>query len=879
MFKLKNVKLKPKLVGLFLLVGLVPLAVVGFWAATISTDALMHEAENELVAVRNIKHNEVADFLHERKQNMTSLVQTVEVLEEAAFEKLESVHENQRNAVERYFAGGNVSPSDVVAGGNVDRAMNRIVGERSGLGQSGESYLMERRDGRYYFRSDMETMGDGAYVFGYDATDIAPEYLQRAMNGESGAEVFTDSAGNLVMSVFTPVNVPGMNWAMVTKLDLEEAISRSLAGQEKDYFGAYIEEFGFYDLFLVHPQGRIFYTVAQEDDYLTNILDGEYADSSLNTAVETALNEQEFAFGDFAPYEPSGGKPAAFIAEPLVHNGTTELVVALQLSIDRINGMMTTRAGMGETGETYLVGPNKLMRSDSYLDAETHSVQASFANPETGRVDTEATRQALAGQEGVATMTDYLGHQVLAAYQPLDAFGTDWAMVAQKDIAEVQGPVNELIRSMLIVAGIAAVLVALLAFFVAMSMARPMIKGVAFAEEVAQGKLNAEIDVDQKDEVGQLADALRDMAQRLRSVVGDISAASNNVSSGSQELSSSSQEMSQGATEQAANAEEVSSSMEQMDSNIQQNADNATETEKIAQKSAEDADEGGKAVRETVNAMNEIAEKISIIEEIARNTNLLALNAAIEAARAGEHGKGFAVVASEVRKLAERSQKASNEISELATNSVDVAEKAGKLLDSLVPDIKKTAELVQEINASSGEQRSGSEQISKAVTQLDQVIQQNASQAEELSSTAEELSSQAEQLDASIGFFQVDGGDVKQLAGPQAQKGNGKPGSHPGSQQGAAAHAQGGTAQTAQGGTRQQSQADQHVAAQQSARQQGTAQQGSAQHGTARPGRSETGITLPGQEEGQQESSGARSGAQAPAQDQDDYGDEAFEEY
>jgi methyl-accepting chemotaxis protein len=877
MFKLKNVKLKPKLVGLFLLVGLVPLAVVGFWAATISTEALTQEAQNQLVAVRNVKHNEVTDFFGERKHNMTSLVQTVEVRQKAAFEKLEAVHDNQRNAVESYFANRNVAPGDVVEGSPVHRAMNRIVGERSGLGESGESYLMERRNGRYYFRSDMETMGDGDFVFGYDATDIAPEYLQRAMNGESGSEVFTDSSGKLVMSVFTPVNVPDMNWAMVTKLDLEEAISRSLVGQEKDYFGAYIEQFDFYDLFLVHPQGRIFYTVAQEDDYRTNILNGEYADSSLNTAVEGAINDQAFAFGDFAPYEPSGGKPAAFIAEPLVHNGRTELVVALQLSIDRINGMMTTRAGMGNTGETYLVGPNKLMRSDSSQDPENYSVTASFANPETGSVDTPATREALAGRAGVATMTDYLGHEVVAAYQPVEAFDKTWAMVAQKDIAEVRAPVNELVRSMLIVAGVAAVLVALLAFFVAMSMAKPMIKGVAFAEEVAQGKLNAEIDVDQKDEVGQLADALRDMAQRLRSVVGDISAASNNVSSGSQELSSSSQEMSQGATEQAANAEEVSSSMEQMDSNIQQNADNATETEKIAQKSAEDADEGGKAVRETVNAMNEIAEKISIIEEIARNTNLLALNAAIEAARAGEHGKGFAVVASEVRKLAERSQKASNEISELATNSVQVAEKAGKLLDSLVPDIKKTAELVQEINASSGEQRSGSEQISKAITQLDQVIQQNASQAEELSSTAEELSSQAEQLDASIGFFQVDGGEVKQLAGPQAHKGNGKPSS----QQGAGARAQGGAAQTVQGGTRQQSQADQRVTAQHGAAQPGTAQaqQGSAQQGTARPGRSETGITLPGQNEGQQESSGARSAAQAPAQDQDDYGDEAFEEY
>ena len=196
--------------------------------------------------------------------------------------------------------------------------------------------------------------------------------------------------------------------------------------------------------------------------------------------------------------------------------------------------------------------------------------------------------------------------------------------------------------------------------------------------------------------------------------------------------------------------------MEQMTSNIRQNADNAMQTEKIAVKSADGARQGGKAVEETVHAMKEIANKISIIEEIARQTNLLALNAAIEAARAGEHGKGFAVVASEVRKLAERSQKAAAEISQLSASSVEVAERAGALLGQMVPDIQKTAELVQEINAASREQDLGAGQINKAIQQLDQVIQQNASASEEMSSTAEELSSQAEQLQSTIAFFRVD---------------------------------------------------------------------------------------------------------------------------
>ncbi|HDH05490.1 MAG TPA: HAMP domain-containing protein [Nitrospirae bacterium] len=291
----------------------------------------------------------------------------------------------------------------------------------------------------------------------------------------------------------------------------------------------------------------------------------------------------------------------------------------------------------------------------------------------------------------------------------------------------------------------------------------PLSEGVGFAKAIAEGDLSADIDINRKDEVGILTNALKEMASKLRNIVGDIKSAADNVSSGSQELSSTSEQMSQGATEQAASAEEASSSMEQMAANIRQNSDNAQQTDKIAGKSAADAREGGEAVSEAVTAMKEIAGKISIIEEIARQTNLLALNAAIEAARAGEHGKGFAVVAAEVRKLAERSQAAAAEISDLSSSSVEVAEKAGEMLKKLVPDIQKTAELVQEINAASNEQNTGAEQINKAIQQLDQVIQQNAGASEEMSSTAEELSSQAEQLQDTVAFFKVgdNGGGMK----------------------------------------------------------------------------------------------------------------------
>jgi methyl-accepting chemotaxis protein len=298
-----------------------------------------------------------------------------------------------------------------------------------------------------------------------------------------------------------------------------------------------------------------------------------------------------------------------------------------------------------------------------------------------------------------------------------------------------------------------------LAWLISKSIIRPMGAEPAFVSEIAgklaDGDLTVRIETRDHD-TGSVLFAVQSMIERLKTVIADVKIASDNVASGSQQLSAGAVQMSQGTTEQAASAEEASSSVEEMNATIRQNSHNAQMTETIALKSAADAAESGKAVSESVVAMKEIAGKISIIEEIARQTNLLALNAAIEAARAGDHGKGFAVVASEVRKLAERSQVAAAEISQLSSSSVEVAEKAGLMLEKLVPDIQKTAELVQEISAASREQASGSEQINTSIQQLNQVIEQNAGAAEQMSSMAEELSSQAEQLQSTMVFFKVD---------------------------------------------------------------------------------------------------------------------------
>ncbi len=281
-------------------------------------------------------------------------------------------------------------------------------------------------------------------------------------------------------------------------------------------------------------------------------------------------------------------------------------------------------------------------------------------------------------------------------------------------------------------------------------------KSAELAETIAGGDLTVNHrPLSDRDSLGQ---ALVMMIERLRGVVGDATLAAKNVAAGSQQLSSSSEQMSQGATEQAAAAEEASASMEQMAANIKQNADNASQTEKIARQSSQDAEISGAAVQKAVGAMRTIAEKIGIVQEIARQTDLLALNAAVEAARAGEHGRGFAVVAAEVRKLAERSQVAAGEISGMSSDTVAAAQQAGEMLGSLVPDIRRTAELVAEISAACREQDIGATQINAAIQQLDQVTQQNAAASEQISATSEELASQAEELEENIAFFRIDSG-------------------------------------------------------------------------------------------------------------------------
>ncbi len=455
--------------------------------------------------------------------------------------------------------------------------------------------------------------------------------------------------------------------------------------------------------------------------------------------------------------------PFVAVATPVYSSSKVPIGVAASLvSIGHLS-QLVAESTIGKTGYAYILDRNGIFIA--------HPDPATIMKSDVNRLEgMETYADKLKTEKSAIERYVYKGVAKTSGFYRMDLTG--WTVNLTIPDEEYLSPVIRLSMLIGIISFGFLILAVIVYIFFARSISRPIIQVQELAQAVARGDLTRTLQMHRGDEIGKLADGLGDMVAHLNEIVADVKTAAGYVSTGSRELSNSAQQLSEGATEQASAAEEVSSSMEEMDSSIKQNSDNAVSTDAIAQQAAREANESGEAVRKTVEAMRQISEKINIIEEISRQTNMLALNAAIEAARAGEAGKGFAVVASEVRKLAERSQVAAADITELSSSSVEIAETAGTRIETLVKNIQQTADLVQEINASSREQALGAGQINTAIMQLDQVIQHNASSSEELAATAEELSSQSDHLLDTVGFFKISNagasaGYVPRVAAPK----------------------------------------------------------------------------------------------------------------
>ncbi len=492
--------------------------------------------------------------------------------------------------------------------------------------------------------------------------------------------------------------------------------------------------------------GIVIFSVDKTFEFHANL---DQESSILAKLWRSCLNTDGVSISDMSINGNNNGTPSIYIGNRIIDNGKVIGVLIAEINNKAINQIMTSTEGLGKTGETYIVGEDYLFRTDSRFSAKSTIL--------TQKVKTTAVDKAFSGVAGIEIIEDYRGNNVLSSFGKLNIKGLNWAILTEVDESEIMDPKRKLINTILIICAIIGAIMMPVLYIIGQSLSRPIKLEVEYAIKLANGELDATININQKDEIGVLADALRTIASTTKKVISSVMDATNNLADASFQLSGSSQNLSSGASEQASSIEEVSASMEQMASNIQQNADNANQTEEITNAVSTQVSKGSDIVLSSVSSMEKIADKISIISDIAFQTNILALNASVEAARAGEYGKGFGVVASEVGKLADKTKTAASEIDEISKASVEIAGKTKELMAELVPSIQNSSMLVQEISAASKEQRDAADQINNAIQILNDVSQQNAASAEEMATNSEELSSQAEQLVSVISHFKIAG--------------------------------------------------------------------------------------------------------------------------
>jgi methyl-accepting chemotaxis protein len=652
MIKIKNIRMKVKLIAFFLISGIIPIVFLDLWSSRLAEDALVERSFGQLESVRDIKKEEIENFFAARQMELNVLVNMVGSLGKSALEKLQIVQELKKAQVEKFFervendiltmskstdilkmygdlnkyhddlkssrsesfdtstdayqkiwreygnymksliktygindfyvisesqghvmftaaqksdlgtnlmngpykneslarlwrkvkASGQIafedfSPYSPCKGQQVSfigapvfgrlnkmiaivalqiptDPINNIVQRRHGMGKTGETYLVGQNDTITSYRSDR------IIKVGKIGDKKSGDYIDRALAGESGHVVRIENNGKPVMISYEPVEKSYLKWAIISTITVEEAIiPRNDAQEEDDFFSRYIQNKGYRDLYLICPLGYAFYSVTQGEDYNTNMLNGKYSKTSLGRLVKDVLKSKQFEMADFSLYPPANNEPSLFIAQPLVEDNEVKLLVALNLPLEAINKIMHQRVGMGRTGETYLVGHDKLMRSDSFLDPILRSVKASFTNPAGSNMNTDSVNDAFSGKTASMITKDYRGVDVLSSFTSINVGSTTWAVLSEINASEIKKPITCLRMSILYGGLFMLVITAILAYFIAKHIADPLIKSADFTKAMSMGDFSDKINIRQKDEIGILADSLNQMKDKISNVM------------------------------------------------------------------------------------------------------------------------------------------------------------------------------------------------------------------------------------------------------------------------------------------------------------------------------------------------------------------------